>query len=341
MSFLFSLRIYGCLILTSLLLGACHDPRPAFTYLEGQAQGTTFRITYQDSLSRDFSGAVDSLFHLMDASMSLWDSTSVISRMNRNEAGVVADEHFAVVFERAQQIAAATDGYFDITVGPLVRAWGFSYKKGLPPPDSAQVDSLRQLIGFQKVSLADGRLVKAVPDMQVDVNAIAQGYTVDVLAAFLEQHGVRNYLVEVGGEVRTLGRNERGETWRIGIDKPIEGEPEPGRPLQAVVPLSGRALATSGSYRKFIERNGKKFSHAIDPHTGYPITHTLLSISVIADDCTTADAYATAFLVAGLEKAKATALQQGLELYGIYTDTAGVLQVYSTFSEIEENKEMK
>lgn len=313
-----------------LFLFACQNKQPGYTQLEGQAQGTTFHITYFDPMGRDFSGPVDSLFRLIDRSMSLWDSMSIISRVNRNEVGVVLDEHFTAVFQRGQAIAAATEGMFDMTVGPLVRAWGFSYKKGLPPPDSAQVDSLRQLIGFQKVRLENGVFQKDDPRMEVDVNAIAQGYTVDVLALFLEKQGVQNYMVEVGGEVRAAGKNARDEFWRIGIDKPAEDDGE-GRPLQTVVSLKNQALATSGSYRKFVERNGKKYSHAIDPKTGYPITHNLLSVSVLAGDCMTADAYATAFLVLGLEKSMKIAAEQGLKVYGIYADENGALQVKSTF----------
>jgi thiamine biosynthesis lipoprotein len=320
---------YEPLLFLLFLLG-CQNDAPKFTHLEGQAQGTTFHITYLDAQGRDFSQPVDSFFRLIDRSMSLWDSTSVISRLNRNEAGVVVDEHFAAVFRRSQEVSAATEGVFDITVGPLVRAWGFSYKKGLPPPDSAQVDSLRQFIGFQKIRLENGVLQKADPRIQVDMNAIAQGYTVDVLAEFLAKQGVANYMVEIGGEVRTAGRNEHGEEWRIGIDKPV-AEAGNERPLQTVVPVSGKALATSGSYRKFVERDGKKYSHAIDPRTGYPITHNLLSVSVLADDCATADAYATAFLVLGLEKSMEIAQQKDLKIYGIYTDAKGNVQVRSTF----------
>lgn len=321
---------YTSLSIFLLLFFSCQDKQLEYTHLEGKAQGTTFNIIYFDSLGREFSRPVDSLFRLIDRSMSLWDSASVISRVNRNEGGVLADEHFSKVFARAQEIAAATDGMFDITVSPLVRAWGFSYKKGLPPPDSMQVDSLRRLIGFEKVQLENGVLQKSDPRMEVDMNAIAQGYTVDVLAGYLEGQGVQHYMVEVGGEVRAEGKNERGEFWRIGIDKPVEGEVE-GRPLQTVVSLENKSLATSGSYRKFVERNGKKYSHAIDPKTGYPITHNLLSVSVIADDCTTADAYATAFLVMGLEKSLEIARKRGLKIYGIYADPEGNLQVQSTF----------
>ena len=323
------------LLLFFITIIACRQTPPTYTRLEGKAQGTTFHITYLDSLSRDFSHPVDSLFRLIDRSMSLWDSSSVISRFNRNEPGTIADEHFTAVFRRAQEVSAATGGVFDMTVGPLVKAWGFSHKKGLPPPDSAQVDSLRQLIGFNKLRLENGILIKADPRMEVDMNAIAQGYTVDIIAHLLEQNGMRNYMVEIGGEVRTAGRNDKGEAWQIGIDKPVEDETA-GRSLQTVVPLSGKSLATSGSYRKFVVRDGKKFSHAIDPKTGYPITHNLLSVSVIAGDCATADAYATAFLVMGMEKCFELAQKQGLEVYCIYADEQGNPQVRTNFGNLAE-----
>jgi thiamine biosynthesis lipoprotein len=309
------------------ITGCQHKPK--FTYLEGQAQGTTFRIVYDGE--QDLSKPIDSLFHIIDHSMSLWDSTSIISRFNKNQPAAKADLHFENVFRKSYEVSEATDGAFDITVGPLVKAWGFSYKKGLPFPTQNQVDSLRKLIGYRKVQLKNGVLVKENPKTEIDFNAIAQGYTVDVMADFLKAKGINDYLVEIGGEVRTAGHNEKGQLWQVGIDKPTEKE-EANRPLQTVVALSGKALATSGSYRKFVMREGKKYSHAIDPETGYPITHNLLSVSVIADDCITADAFATAFLVVGLEKAKQIAQQQHLEWYGIYTASDGSLATYTTLS---------
>ncbi|GHB70337.1 FAD:protein FMN transferase [Persicitalea jodogahamensis] len=311
-----------------LFLASCQSPRPSYTQLEGNAQGTTFRIVYADSLSRDFSVSVDSIFHVIDRSMSLWDSTSVISLINANRSGIRADTHFTNVFRRAWEVSGQTDGNFDCTVGPLVKAWGFSYKKKGPPPNDAQVDSLLRLAGYRRVSL-EGRVVNKPPETEIDFNAIAQGYTVDVLAEFLHSKSIHNYLIEVGGEVRTMGRNERGKTWRIGIDKPMENV-EAGRPLQAVVSLKNKSLATSGSYRKFVERGGQRFSHAIDPRTGFPITHNLLSISVVADDCMTADAYATAFLVMGLEKAIPLAKEKGLEIYGISAGKDNTFEVYQS-----------
>lgn len=312
-----------------LCLVGCQKSRPAYTQLEGSAQGTTFRIVYEDSVARDLSVAVDSVFRVIDRSMSLWDSTSLISLLNANDPTARADAHFTNVFRRAWEISDLSDGRFDCTVGPLVKVWGFSYKKNLPPPDSGQIAGLKQLIGYRKVRLQEGKLVKENPQIQIDFNAIAQGYTVDVLADFLKAKGVKNYMVEVGGEVRAEGRNERGEIWRIGIDKPIDNAAV-GRPLQAVVSLNDKSLATSGSYRKFVERDGHKFSHAIDPHTGYPITHNLLSISVLAADCMSADAYATAFLVMGLEKAIPLAKEKGIELYGISVEKDGTLSVYQS-----------
>lgn len=318
-------------IVISVLLycTACQPARVGYTTLEGNAQGTTFRIIYEEKSSRDFSGSVDSLFRVMDSSMSLWDSTSIITKINANDASVRTDSHFLKVYQKAWEVSEITDGYFDCTVGPLVKAWGFSYKKGLPAPDSSQVDSLLQLTGYHKVRVEAGRLLKELPDIAIDFNAIAQGYTVDVIADFLEDREVKNYLIEVGGEVRAEGKNERGEIWRIGIDKPVNSS-DLNRQLQAVVTLNGKSLATSGSYRKFVERGGQKFSHAINPKTGFPITHTLLSISVLADDCMTADAYATAFLVMGLEKSIPLAKAKGLELYGILAEPDGSLRVFQS-----------
>lgn len=297
--------------------------------MAGNAQGTTFAIQYNDRSHRDFSKSIDSLFHLIDRSMSLWDSTSLISRINRNDTAYIVDEHFEKVFRKAFEVYHITDGSFDPTVSPLVRAWGFSFKKGLPPPDSTQVDSLHKLIGFRKVKLEDGVILKDDPRIEIDFNAIAQGYTVDLISNFLEQKGIEDYLVEVGGEVRAKGINERDSTWVIGIDKPTKNGGDQ-RPIQATVVLQDRSLATSGSYRKFFERDGKKYSHVIDPTNGYPVMHNMLSVSVIAKDCTTADAYATAFLVMGMDKAFEKALELQLQIFCIYTHDDGTLSVRST-----------
>jgi len=314
------------LIITVSLFGlnACQSDTASFTHLEGKAQGTTFSIIYRDSFERDFSEAIDSLFRVIDHSMSLWDSTSVISRINRNEVGIEPDEHFIEVFRKSQLVSEKTKGAFDITVGPLVNAWGFRAKKNNISPDSATIDSILLITGYQKVKIENGFVIKEKAAMQLDFNAIAQGYTVDLVAAWMSMHGVQDYLVEIGGEVRAAGKNERKTTWQIGIDKPVEKTTEE-RPLQITIALENKALATSGSYRKYIQQGQRKLSHIINPVTGYPVPHQLISVSVLAADCTTADAYATAFMVMGKEEAFELAKILQLEVYFISVEEDGSL----------------
>jgi len=294
--------------------------------LSGEAQGTTFSIRYADAAQRDFSKPLDSLFTAVNQSMSTWDTTSVISRINRDEPNVVIDPMFEAVLRKSLEVAEDTGGAFDVSVGPLVRAWGFGFKKGETTMRPHKVDSLRTLIGYKDLILSENKTIRKRSNMQIDFNAIAQGYTVDLVGRFLENKGIQNYMVELGGEVLTKGKKPDGTLWRIGIDKPTENEVE-GRPLQAIVNLSNKALSTSGSYRKFYIRDGVKYSHTIDPQTGYPVKHNLLSVSVIADDCATSDAYATAFMVMGVEKTLAFIQGKPLDVYLIYGDEKGKLQV--------------
>ena len=309
------------LVAISVFFFSCQSPKTSKPYirLEGKAQGTTFSIIYFDSLERHFAQQTDSLFRVIDKSASLWDSTSIISNFNKNTPNTVADEHFINIFNRSMEISKMTEGSFDVTVSPLVARWGFHFKKNQTPPDEAEIKKLLTCCGWQKVRLENGVLIKQNPCNQLDFNAIAQGYTVDLMAQFLENKGITNYMIEIGGEVRASGKNESGELWHIGIDKPIENaENTGGRPLERIVSLDGKSLATSGTYRKFIIREGKKYSHTIDPATGYPIQHNLLSVSVLANNCTDADALATAFMVMGLDKAKVKAAQLGISALFIF-----------------------
>ncbi|NOR34396.1 MAG: FAD:protein FMN transferase, partial [Bacteroidales bacterium] len=214
-------------------------------------------------------------------------------------------------------------GAFDITVAPVVNAWGFGFTER-SRVDSALIDSLLQFVGMSKVSLRENKLVREREGMMLDMNAIAQGYAVDVLAGFFDAENIENYLVEIGGEVRCSGKNRFGLDWRIGIDKPIDGLQLPGVQMQAIVQISGRSLATSGNYRRFYEEDGIKYSHTIDPSTGYPVQHGLLSATVVASDCMRADAYATAFMVMGYEKARRFLEKHTyLDAYLIFNDEMG------------------
>lgn len=282
----------------------------------GYAQGTTYQIKYLSSQPAFYQEEFDSIFSAIDRSMSTYQETSLISRLNRGDSDVVVDEYFSQVFSRSLEVAAETEGYFDPSVGPLVRIWGFSETKPRPSDVRPQVDSVLQYTGYADLSLVGNRVM--MPDgFEIDFNAIAQGYTVDVLADFLAKKGVENYMVEVGGEVRTRGKNIRGNDWVIGIDKPADEIDEEDR-FQVIVALRNRSLATSGNYRKFWvdQETGMRYAHTIDPQTGMPARNTLLSVSVLAPNCMDADAYATAFMAMGLEKAwEFVNNKSGLEAY--------------------------
>lgn len=296
----------------------------------GFAQGTTYRITYESKKGVHYQASIDSILRDIDRSLSIYDSTSLVSRLNRNESGISADEMFAEVFNKSAEINLKTKGAFDITVGPIVNAIGFGSGDTLQV-DSAMIDSLRSLVGMEKVRLANRKLIKENKNVILDLNAIAQGYSVDKVALFLESEKVRNYLVEIGGELRVKGRNDRNIFWQVGIDKPVDNNMIPGADLQAVITLKNRSLATSGNYRKFYEKNGIKFVHTINPKTGYPVVSNLLSATVIADDCATADAFATSLMVMGLEKSiEFLNSNTFLDAYLIYADEQGRFRTYLT-----------
>jgi len=314
----------------TLLSGCNLKQTPEYKSIHGQTQGTTYNMTYQDKPGRDLQPKIDELLHEFDMSLSVYESNSIISKVNRNDNEVKLDNYFITVFRKSEEVFRSSNGAFDITVAPLVFAWGFG-----PGPrvniDSAYIDSLMQFVGMEKISIVDNKVVKQNPGVQVDVNAIAQGYSVDVVAEFLENKGIENYLVEIGGELRVKGVNKKGELWRIGIDKPIDSNMVPGENLQAIMQLKNKSLATSGNYRKFYEKDGVKYAHSIDPKTGYPVMSRLLSATVMANDCITADAFATAFMVMGLEKSIVYIKnQQELDVYLVYSDENGNFKTFTT-----------
>jgi thiamine biosynthesis lipoprotein len=303
-----------------LMFAACRQELKSPITISGQAQGTTYTITYLAGAYSNYRQEIDSIFKAIDQSLSTYQEASVISKINRNETDRV-DEHFIKVFHKATEVSQQTAGAFDVTVAPLINAYGFGFKKK-EQVTQGKIDSLLLLIGYQKIQLEENRLVKASPAMMIDFNAIAQGYTVDVLAEFLHKKGIKDYLIELGGEVRSKGKKLDGQPWTVGIEEPEESKTEGGT-LNRQVALQDMAMATSGNYKKFYVEDGKKYTHIIDPQTGMPAKNSLLSASVVARDCMTADAYATAFMVMGLGKAKdflATHQNLQLSVFFIYDD---------------------
>lgn len=335
------MKIIYC-IAAVLLLG-CNPQEQSLVRLEGKTMGTTYHISYKPlhQESSDMkSGAsmmqadIDSLLVAFNNSVSTYIPTSTISRVNGLDTLIEVDTWFTNVFKRAREVSEKSGGAFDVTVMPLVNGWGFGYTDTIRM-DSTIVDSLRQLVDFRNVSLSetDGKYVVHKKDkrIQVDFSAIAKGYGVDVVAQLLEEKGIEAYMVEIGGEVRARGKNDKNETWEIGVEKPID-DPGPGaHELKGIIKLDNKSLATSGNYRNFYYKNGKKVSHEIDPKTGYPAQNNLLSVTVIAGDCMTADAYATAFMVMGLDKT-IQYLQQdtSLNAYLIYADENGDMKTSYT-----------
>ncbi len=300
---------------------------------EGTIFGTTYHITYQ--YDKDVNEDILKELNKVDASLSTFNPQSVISQINQNKSNTV-DEMFAQVFSLSKEISKETDGAFDVTVAPLVNEWGFGFKNGVEPTKQI-IDSLRAITGYEKVSLVGKTLRKKDKRIMIDCSAIAKGFGTDVVANYLRSLGVKNFMVEIGGEVVTSGLSEQRLPWKIGVIKPTEDKTNTNQELQTIINVTNKAMATSGNYRNFYYKNGKKYAHTIDPKTGYPVQHNILSSTVITDDCASADAYATAFMVMGLDKAKKV-LEKHSELmaYFIYSDKNGKNAVW--FSPSMKNK---
>ncbi len=292
---------------------------------EGQVFGTFYHITYQNDSS--LNNEILAELAKVDDALSMFNKKSIISRINNGE-DVETNEMFDTVFNLAESVADNTNGAFDITVAPLVNAWGFGFKTG-NPPTKATIDSLRSVVGYKKVSLKNSHIHKTDPRVMLDCSAIAKGYGCDVVAALLRRHGIDNYLVEIGGEVVAQGISEKRLPWKIGVTKPTDDSLAVDKELQTVLNVKNMAMATSGNYRNFYYKNGKKYAHTIDPKTGYPVQHNILSATVLAKHCAEADAYATSFMVMGLDEAKKV-LDKHTELmaYLIYADHKGNMQVW-------------
>ncbi len=314
------------LLFISAIIASCNETEK-FYFNEGYIFGTSYHISYQ--ANQDCHVELVEQLNLFNKSLSTYDKESTISKINQNTSFQI-DSFFRICYLKAKEVSNYTNGAFDLTVAPVVNAWGFGFDE-TNTADSALIDSLMQYVGYEKIKLVGDQLIKQYPQTMLDASAIAKGQGVDVASNFLEAKGVENFMVEIGGEVRVKGRNKKGELWRIGIDQPIEDPSAKNRQLQDIISLHNKSLATSGNYRQFYIKNGVKYSHTINPKTGYPARSSLLSASVIAEDCITADAFATAFMVMGLEKS--IALQQtleGIEIYLIYAKDNNELAVYKS-----------
>ena len=319
-----TLPLVAIAIIIAIAIMMGHKDEP-YQRNSGFIFGTSYNITYQ--CADDHKADIEKALAEVDASLSPFNDTSIITHVNRNE-DVVLDNLFLDVFRLAQNINEDTDGAFDITVAPLVNAWGFGFKNGVNPDDKT-IDSLRQVVGFNKVRLENNKVVKFDPRVMLDCSAIAKGYGVDVVANLLRKLGIKNFMVEIGGEVVTSGVNPERMPWRIGVTKPTDDSLSVNNELQTVINVTDKAMATSGNYRNFYYKGGRKYAHTIDPKTGYPVQHSILSATVITDDCATADAYATSFMVLGMEKARLV-LDRHPEMmaYFIYSDDSGQNQVW-------------
>ena len=292
---------------------------------EGFIFGTVYHITYQND--NNLKQNIEAELEKVNKTFSTFDSTSIISLINQNKP-VKINDMFAEIFDLSEEISTETEGAFDITVAPLVNVWGFGFKSG-QKPTKEKIDSLRHLVGYNKVKLYENGVKKKNPKIMLDCSAVAKGYGSDIVARYLREQGVKNFMVEIGGEIVTSGLSENRLPWKIGVTKPSDNKTDMNQEVETILNVTDKAMATSGNYRNFYYKGGKKYAHTIDPKTGYPVQHSLLSATVLAKNCATADAYATSFMVMGVEKAEAL-LEKHPELmaYFIYAGPKGELKTW-------------
>ena len=303
------------------------ENKPEYRTSQGAVFGTTYHITYNHNA--DLSTDITRVLKDVDNSLSTFNANSTISLVNKNMQ-VELDSMFLYVFHLAQHVAETTTGAFDITVAPAVNAWGFGFKNA-ETIDNDLIDSLKQIVGYQMVKEENGAIVKEDNRIMLDCSAIAKGFGCDVVAALFDSVGIADYMVEIGGEIVVKGLNSKGSDWRIGISKPTDDSLATETELQTVLELTNRAMATSGNYRNFYYKDGKKYAHTIDPATCRPVNHNLLSVTVLAENCAVADAYATAMMVLGLERSLELCKElENIDAYFIYQDNNGVIQICTT-----------
>ncbi|MBI1341361.1 MAG: FAD:protein FMN transferase [Terrimonas sp.] len=299
---------------------------PSYYSISGTAQGTTYHVHYYANDSLVKKSQLDSILDRIDSSLSVYKPYSLISRFNRSDKGITMDDHFWIVLKKSLQTYRDTRGLFDITVAPLVQAWGFGVKRTDTLPGNKQLDQIKTCVGSRYLKVKNNFLRKTKPCVTLDMNGIAQGYSVDVLAEFLERNGIHDYIAELGGEIRVKGRRQpSGEKFRVGIESPAEDEFE-NHSIQKIIMMDQGAITTSGSYRKYYESDGRKITHLINPITGYPIQNEMISVTVYAKDAITADAFDNALMLMGLKDAlQFTEAKKELAAYFIYKKADGTI----------------
>ena len=291
--------LIGIAVCAMLIWGWDDDPKSSYYRNEGKVFGTYYNIRYE--ATEDLEEAIQTAFEAFDNSLSLFNPHSILSAINDNR-DTVTNDAFEQMWSEAERVYALSDGAFDITVAPLVNYWGFGRKKPTPSLKGREIDSLRAFIGFEKVQLIDHKVIKSDPRVQIDGGAVAKGQACDMIAEVLKEHGAANYLVDIGGEVVAHGVNDKGQAWHIGITKPNINNEGAQEELQEILAVSDVCMATSGNYRNYYYADGERRSHTIDPRSGYPVQHSLLSATVVSSSCMRADALATACMVLGAEE---------------------------------------
>lgn len=299
------------------------EAKPEYRTAQGLVFGTSYHITYL--YNADLQEDIEQTLALVDNALSMFNPNSTISAVNRSESVSVDDTLFLKVFRRAMEISDLTGGAFDITVAPAVNAWGFGFKHA-ENIRQATIDSLLEITGYRKIHETDGMITKDDARIMLDCSAIAKGFGSDMVASMLRSKGIVDFMVEIGGEIVVSGRNPKGKLWNIGISKPVDDSLSVSSELQTVIPITDIAMATSGNYRNFYVKDGRKYAHTIDPHTCQPVSHSLLSATVFAPDCATADALATSMMVMGLDSAQALlSSHPEIQAYLIYQTPDGTI----------------
>lgn len=313
-------------VIFTLLLPSCNQ-KGNYTYFQnsGEIFHTSYHIKY--AYERSLENEIMAELERFEQSLNPFRENTVITKINNN-IPVKPDSLFMEVFDKAMEVSRMSEGKFDITVSPLINAWGFGFKN-MDSITPEIIDSLKEFVGYDKIRIdSEGNVIKSDPRVQLNTSAISKGYSCDLVARLFDSYGIENYMVEIGGEVVAKGVNDKGVCWRIGLDKPVDDNTGMQHELQTILSLCDKSLATSGNYRNYYLKNGKKYAHTIDPQTGYPSEQNILGATVIAEDCMTADAYATAFMASGLEKSKEIAQKiPGLHYYFIYVKPDSTLDV--------------